>query len=236
MNWLVLIGSVWLGGLLGLTADFIRQTIWPKIFLSFGGAYLLGVSFLVLLPMVYQGSAATVGVWVLVGFLIQIFLEYFSQGIEHGHMHLHEHGKGSIIVSVMFGLCVHAYLEGFPLDYLSHGHEHEHLLGSSYLWGLAFHKFPAAFALVTICKGHHLKRQTILICLTIFSLMSPLGYLTGGMLDVAPYLPQINALVVGLFLHIATTILFEMSPSHRAISLYRLIAILAGFVLVYLTQ
>ena len=236
MNWLVLIGSVWLGGLLGLTSDFIRQTIWPKLFLSFGGAYLLAVAFLVLLPSVYDSPAPTVGIWVLVGFLIQVFLEFFSQGIEHGHMHLHDHGQRKMILSVMFGLCTHAFLEGVPLEFLPHGHAHTHPLGTSYLWGLAFHKFPAAFALVTICKGHQLVRKYVLVCLAIFSIMSPLGLLAGGWLDIGRYLPQINALVVGLFLHIATTILFELSPTHRAISLYRLVAILAGFALVYFTS
>ena len=59
-----------------------------QILLTFSGAYLLAVSVLHLLPELFQQKTSEyIGLYILGGFLIQIFLEYFSQGIEHGHFH-----------------------------------------------------------------------------------------------------------------------------------------------------
>ena len=79
-----------------------------KVLISFAGAYIFTITVLHLLPEAYSGTAATptahthgdpeftIGLFVLAGFFIQLLLEFFSQGIEHGHAH-HDHshsGKG----------------------------------------------------------------------------------------------------------------------------------------------
>ena len=57
-----------------------------QILLTFSGAYLLAVSVLHLLPELFRHNHSEhIGLYILGGFLIQIVLEYFSQGIEHGH-------------------------------------------------------------------------------------------------------------------------------------------------------
>ena len=59
-----------------------------SIILAFGGAYILGLLFLHLVPEAFSyGTIA--GSFVLVGFPIQILLEYISKGLEHGHVHVH---------------------------------------------------------------------------------------------------------------------------------------------------
>ena len=59
-----------------------------QILLTFSGAYLLAVSLLHLLPeLFHHNTTPNIGLFILGGFLIQILLEYFSQGIEHGHFH-----------------------------------------------------------------------------------------------------------------------------------------------------
>ena len=82
--------------------------------------------------------------WVLVGFFIQLLLEQLSGGVEHGHIHAPHNATGKFAISVMLGLCVHAFLEGIPLTHFTeyagsahahHGHEHNHLL-----YGIILHK------------------------------------------------------------------------------------------------
>ncbi|MBT6965833.1 MAG: hypothetical protein HOA01_06380, partial [Flavobacteriales bacterium] len=113
-----------------------------QLLLTFSGAYLLAVSVLHLLPEIFHHSATTnIGLFILGGFLIQILLEYFSQGIEHGHFHK----SNAIPFSVLISLCLHALLEGVPLG--GHLHHHAH---NSLLTGIVLHKMPVAIVLMTI--------------------------------------------------------------------------------------
>ena len=58
--------------------------------------------------------------------------------------------------------------------------------------------------------------------------MTPLASLLGDSLSfLIYYRNEINAVVAGTFLHIATIILFESSKEHR-FNLYKFIAILSG--------
>ncbi len=230
----LLVVTVWVGGFLAIKLSSLQDTYWPKLFLSFSGAYLMGISFLLLLPIVYSESATSIGLWVMIGFIIQLILEQFSKGIEHGHLHGspdHQHG---FVFSVMIGLCLHAFLEGFPLNSFAHEHHHHH----HYLLGVITHKLPAAFALVLFLRSIAISKSTIFICILIFSLMSPLGSLISGLITIDDLThKRILALVVGLFLHISTTILFEVEQKsgHQPISALKVLAIVAGLATVYFT-
>ena len=108
---ILLFGSVIAGGII---AQFFK----PKkekniqILLTSSGAYLLVVSLLHLLPELFeQKTSKYIGLYILGGFLIQILLEHFSKGIEHGHFQK----KKIIPFSVLISLCLHALLEGMPL-------------------------------------------------------------------------------------------------------------------------
>jgi hypothetical protein len=63
--------------------------------------------------------------------------------------------------------------------------------------------------------------------------MGPLGAITGMLLHqneislIAAYSDEITAIVIGIFLHISTTILFESSSDHR-FNIYKMIAIITG--------
>ena len=59
-------------------------------FMAFGGAFIIGMSFLHLLPEAFAATSKA-GLFVLLGFVVQIFLEFLSNGIEHGHHHPHRH-------------------------------------------------------------------------------------------------------------------------------------------------
>lgn len=234
-EYLLLFVAVALGG--GL-AFFLRQfrSRWIQLLLSFSGAYLLGITALHLLPSVYQDQPPSVGIWVLVGFFLQLTLEQLSKGVEHGHIHAHDHAESSFALSIMVGLCLHAFLEGLPL---SHYHElsHSHYdtdswleAGNHLLFGIILHKIPAAFALVTLLLRSGFKSSVAFFLLLIFASMSPLAAQLAAISDWGSrWLVYIVAIVVGSFLHIATTILFESDDKHQhRISWKKLVAIGLG--------
>ncbi len=211
-----------------------------QLLLTFSGAYLLAISLLHLLPELFtynttnltytwdNGSITTVniGVFILAGFLIQILLEYFSQGIEHGHFH-----KSNIIpFSVLISLCLHALLEGVPLaGHLSH-HAHNALLT-----GVILHKMPVAIVLMTFLLQSNMEKKKAYFYLLIFALMAPLGVLSGNLFTIlANYHNEIMAIVVGIFLHISTTILFESTDGHK-FSFTKIITIIIGTLLAILS-
>ena len=52
-----------------------------SIILAFGGAFIMGLIFLHLVPEAFSYSSIA-GTFVLIGFLLQILLEYLSKGLE----------------------------------------------------------------------------------------------------------------------------------------------------------
>jgi zinc transporter ZupT len=75
-----------------LIAFFTKQKkTWnTKLLLSFSGAFLLALTLFELLPEVYSSlDTKLTGLYIMCGILLQIFLEIFSKGAEHGHVHIH---------------------------------------------------------------------------------------------------------------------------------------------------
>jgi len=81
------------GGFAGLTirSEKTRQL---KLFLAFSGAFLISITILNLIPEVYDQIGNQAGYYILGGFFLQIVVDFFSKGIEHGHLHFHEFKKG----------------------------------------------------------------------------------------------------------------------------------------------
>ena len=191
-----------------------------QILLTFSGAYLLAVSVLHLLPELFQNNTTqNIGLFILGGFLIQILLEYFSQGIEHGHFH-----KSNVIpFSVLISLCLHALLEGMPLGGHLHNHTHNALLT-----GIVLHKLPVSIVLMTFFLQSGMPKKRAYILLLLFALMSPLGVFAGNLFGIlANFHNEITAIVIGIFLHISTTILFESTDGHK-FSFTKIISIIIG--------
>lgn len=234
-EYILLFISVALGGAL---AFFLRQfrSSWIRILLSFSGAYILGITALHLLPSVYHQQPASIGIWVLAGFFLQLSLEQLSKGVEHGHIHARHDAGSNFALSIMVGLCLHAFLEGLPL---SHYHEITHThhdnnswlgTGNHLLFGIILHKIPAAFALVTLLLRSGFKPTVSFGLLLVFASMSPLAAQLADISDWGTrWLVYIVAVVVGSFLHISTTILFESDDKHQHhISWIKLLAIGLG--------
>lgn len=222
-KFIVLFFSAFLGGLsIFLVKNDKSQTL--KLILSFSGAYLFAITVLHLIPHAYEGSDAhEIGIFILIGFLLQIFLEQFSQGVEHGHIHKHAHEQ-SFPFGIMISLCLHAFLEGMPLIKDQH---------NELIFGISLHHIPAAFALASILVQHHYKFAGVTLFISVFALMAPLGYYfsevlsKGGIAGIEPYFNKIMGVVIGIFLHISTTILFESSADHK-INMKKMLAVLTG--------
>lgn len=198
--------------------------------LSFTGAFLFAISVLHLIPSVYQSSDLHIGMYVLLGFFIQIFIEFFSEGIEHGHIHLHHKNEKTFPLAMMIGLCLHSYLEGMPLSGNLDGGAKS---GYSLLTGIILHHIPVAFALMSMLIASDTKKPFAVFYLLLFAGMAPLGSLTSQLLNekflmnAAVYFDRMMAIVIGIFLHISTTILFESNNTHR-FNLYKLFVIVCG--------
>jgi zinc transporter ZupT len=193
-----------------------------KLFLAFSGAFLLSLTVFDLLPEVYKQSASDeVGIFIMVGIFIQVFLEFFSRGAEHGHVHAHSTFSGFPWL-LFTSLSIHSILEGFPL------HVHESLV-----IGIVIHKLPVSIILSTFFLDYGISKAKVVILLILFAFMTPLGsFLSEHLLVIEPYLNFISALVIGIFLHISTTILFESSEGHT-FNIRKLLVIAFGVLTAY---
>jgi zinc transporter ZupT len=220
---ILLFGSSLLGGL-GIFLFKKDNSNRLKLVLSFSGAYLFAITVLHLMPDVYSSGNPQIGLFILGGFLLQIFMEQFSEGIEHGHIHKHSHQHFVFPLGIMISLCLHAFLEGMPLAKGQH---------KELVYGIALHHIPAAFALGSVLMENKLSKFSISSLLILFALMSPLGYWLsfeigqGAIGNIEVYFDRIMGVVIGIFLHISTTILFESSVDHK-FNLKKVVAVLLG--------
>ena len=212
-----LISSVLFGGLIVSLLNATNNSQMIKFSLAFSGGFLLAIIFEHLLPDIYHDGAHDLGLYILLGFLIQLILEYFSGGIEHGHVHIH---KGQSLPWTLFiSLSIHSVIEGIPLgnQYAGMQVAHQHL-HESLFWGIIFHQIPVSIALMTLLMNAKLSRLSTWIFLLLFASMTPLGALLGLKFTPEQFgldLHIILAVVVGMFLHISTTIIFETSENHK---------------------
>jgi len=196
-----------------------------QLFLSFSGAYLLSVTVLHLIPEVFETQKQNIGLFILLGIVLQTGLEYLSKGAEHGHIHSHDFEK-KVPWLLVSSLCMHAFLEGMPL-----GIEENNNL----LYAIVIHKLPIAIILAIFLKNSALSKGMVFLILFLFAIMSPAGSWVAANFDVIHrYEVQINAIIIGVFLHISTAILFESSENHR-FNLHKFIAILIGFGVAYIS-
>ena len=236
MTIFLLVLSVILGGLVPFFLKSSEKAI--SNFLAFSASYLLCVTFFHLFPELFEfahhneSSRVYVGLFLFVGFLFQKTLEFFSGGVEHGHIQKHNTVNPYILLIALF---IHALLEGMVLiEGSSHQQVHSGLHGHHHsdhiLYGVVLHKIPAAFALGSILLFENIRKITILLLLIIFSLASPIGVLLGevSLHHLSPeYTVFLFAFVTGNLLHIATTV-FNESSNEQKLSVVRWGLVLFG--------
>jgi len=197
-----------------------------------------------LLPECYDNTNKyKAGLFILIGFSIQILIEYFSSGIEHGHAHLHsDHCKKHLPFGMIFGLYLHSLLEGLPIyQATSLPAEGNAVLNvqQSLIFGIALHNIPIAIAFVTLLLEHHASKARIVALLFGFALMAPLGcfisYLLTqvGLTNYDGFLKASFGVVIGIFLHISTAIMFETSENHKY-NLTKIGSMVCGIIVAFL--
>jgi len=221
---------IYLLPVLGVVLSFILVVILKpknkehfKLLLAFSGTFLLALTIFELLPEVYENSnTKTIGVYIMLGILLQIFLEFFSKGAEHGHVHLSS--KSEVFPWLLFiSLSIHSLLEGVPV--LTH---------KTMVYGILIHKIPIALILSVFLLGSKLKTLYAGLFILVFAFMTPLGtFLADNIAVIKDYSVYLNAMVIGIFFHISTVILFESSEGHK-FNLRKLLVIVLGIIIAYL--
>ncbi|CAM2891647.1 ZIP Zinc transporter [Flavobacterium succinicans] len=203
MNYLLPLIAVILGYVLALVFKPKKKSN-LKLLLAFSGSFLLSITVIHLLPEIYHHHNESIGIFIMMGILFQIILEFFSKGAEHGHVHGHD--KMSQIPWLLFiSLCIHAFLEGFPI-----GHHHDLAIG------IAIHHLPIAIILTTFFVQAQLHPKAIFAFMITFAMMTPLGTLASDFIpELQEYTTEITAIVVGILFHISSTIIFESSEGHK---------------------
>ncbi|NRD22734.1 ZIP family metal transporter [Winogradskyella litoriviva] len=212
--------------IIGIIIAFLikkQNSIYTKLLLSFSGAFLLALTLFDLLPEVYHHlDAKQTGLYIMCGILLQVILEFFSKGAEHGHVHIHK-DDNQFPWSLFISLCIHSFLEGFPI------HQHNDMV-----YGVLIHKIPIAILITAFLLKSSYSKLQIIIFLIVFAAMTPLGTLISNHSTVmVNYVDVINAIVIGIFFHISTTILFESSEGHK-FNLSKLVAIVLGIAIAYI--
>ncbi|EMY82218.1 ZIP family metal transporter [Psychroflexus gondwanensis] len=217
MNLLLPILAVLIG--FGISYFLYEKFVIINLLLAFSGSFLLSVTVLEFLPGIYNSDVDSIGVFILGGILLQIMLEYMSGGAEHGHLHISKENTSFPWV-LFISLCIHAFLEGVPI----HGNDH-------LLYAVIIHKVPIAIIISSFLFNTSLSKAKVIFFLLIFGIMTPFGSFVQANTtlfdDIGVYL---NAIVIGIFLHVSTTILFESSRDHK-FNIYKFGIIVLGIVL-----
>ncbi len=202
-----------------------------KLLISFSGAFLLAICVLHLIPEIFSNYSEKIGIYILIGFLFQLLLEFFSNGIEHGHFHSHTKNIAAFPLAIFISLCLHSFIEGMAL--IENPHEH---FNDSLLIGIVIHKIPIAIVLSSMLVAKQTSKTMLFVSLIIFSSSAPLGLFLAGN-QILPHIQNSNiilALAVGIFLHISTTILFESTESHK-FDLKKFVIVIFGFITAFFT-
>jgi len=233
MDYLVLLSSIALGAatVFGLRLTDAKRV---KVLNVFTGAYLIALVMLHLLPDLYEPEAGfevrplVIGGFILFGFFLQIAMDSISMGIEHGHAH-EIHGR--MAFGILAGLCVHAFVEALALG-KSPEHQTAHDLAAHHflLVSIVVHNYPISIALLGMLLQSGMKQSPALAYLGLFAIMAPIGMFVSSHTGLAVYSRYLIAIVVGIFMHISTTILFESEDHHR-FPLGKMFAVVVGLLL-----
>ena len=180
-----------------------------QLTLAFSGAFLLSITVFDLLPDVFidnylksKYDTKLIGLMIMLGILFQVILEFFSKGAEHGHT---QKKDNNFPVVLLASLCLHAFIEGFSIE-----------LNNNILYGIFVHKIPIAFIITVSLLNSKVTKYKIILFILIFSIMTPLGTYISNNNDIIQIISNlVNSFVIGLLLHVSTTILFESSEGHK---------------------
>ena len=129
-----------------------------RIVLTFSGAYLLAIAVMEMFPVVYGGqvdhhSMHQIGIWVMGGYLLQLLMELFSGGVEHGHSHIEHLNKKQIPWGLLIALFLHAFLESLPVGAMGDDPNARNITVA-----IALHSFPITLILFGLLRSLQFSR------------------------------------------------------------------------------
>ncbi len=181
---------------------------------SLSGAFLFGILILELFPSIFRTHNHAIGIFVLIGFFLQIGIDVLTGGVEHGHVHFHEkEHKKSMLISLFLGLGVHAIFDGLPFvgfNEVSDNHFH------SVYSGILLHKVAEGFTLYLVMNLLGINQWRSFGLILMFAFLTPIGmYLIQSFPDLINNISYVLAFAGGSLLHVAITILFESENLHH---------------------
>lgn len=221
-----------LSGLLTLQFPHKNELFSENITIG-SGSYLFGITLLHLIPDLFheaqgEGITANIGLFLLLGFFLQLCLDACGSSILHGHKASphHSHYPTTLLLS----LIIHALMDGCLLD-----EDHYNMI-----WVIMLHKMPAAFTLAILMRKEGRKGVRFILPLVLFSVATPFSlllkdHLSASDMVTSDTLIKLSSLATGSLLHIATLILFEASPDHQPTK-SKWLALSGGFLLAILNN
>ncbi len=213
--YLVLVASV-LAGVVTVLGFKLAAPRRVRLITAFTGSYLMALVCLHFLPQTFgahshmahsENSSLVMGSLILLGFFLQVVLDNFTLGLEHGHAHC---TQGHPPTAMLVGLCIHSFIEAIPL-----GHGDLDRTNALLLSGIAIHNYPISIVLLTMLLQSGTPRPRALGLMALFTATAPLGALAGRVPELAQYSAYLMAVVIGIFMHVSTTILFETGEDHH---------------------
>jgi zinc transporter ZupT len=89
------------------------------------------------------------------------------------------------------------------------------------LLGISLHKVTESLVFAALLVGSGVKLVRAIFLLILFALMAPLGAAThyfivqSDMANVASLTPKVTGVLIGILLHVSTTIIFESEEGHK---------------------
>ena len=218
--------SVIIGSIIVLFLSKKAIQINSQLTLAFSGAFLLSITLFDLLPNIYLENVLNdnydqklTGLMIMIGVLFQVILEFFSNNAKYDEL---DTNKNKLPWVLLVSLSIHAFIEGFSIR-----------IDQNILYGIFIHKIPIAFIITTSLISTKIKKFKILIFIIFFSLMTPLGtFVSNNSNQLLNYSTLIDSLVVGVLLHISTTILFKTSEGYK-FNLVKMALVVAAIILAY---
>lgn len=228
---ILLLLVTFVAGLLAMRLKWVDEKR-MNLLLAFSGSFLLSITFLHLIPETIQDQGSSAGIYLLIGFFLQLLIQRITHGVEHGHNHIHTKDHAIPLYSILAGLGVHAIMDGIPLGF---NYRMPATDAALYL-AVATHKLPEIIIVATMIKSFKGKGFESMLLLFVFSLLTPIASSLASILGtryfaVSELLGVIIPIVAGAFIHIATTIFFESGTKHHALTTQKLLAILFGVIL-----
>lgn len=236
--YLLLFALTFLGGYVPIVYKYWKGR-YIGLLLTFSAAFLLGITFLHLIPDALEHLGTYSGILLLAGFFVQQIVQQFTQGFEHGHHHTHDHhhthnyqkneNGEALFWPVFLGLSIHAFSEGLPLGI----HYTDAATLPALVLAIGLHKIPEAMLVIALYRATgHSKWKSIFV-LILFAAITPLSAVIALVLGnyfsiVSVVLQWCIPFIAGIFIQIATTVFYENSSQEHVLKWQKWLMVLLG--------